>query len=551
MKIFPIFTQRFLLSRIDFFMMSDIPSIIDTSALEKREYQVNIFEQIKGENSLVILPTGLGKTAIAVYAICWNLEQEKKALMMAPTRPLCQQHIDYLLDTTSLEKEQLKLITGELYDSEERRDIWQEDYDVFVATPQTVNNDLHEIPLSSLGLMIFDEVHRTTGDYAYAEIGKACKDKMDILGLTASPGSSFDKLVEVCENLGIENIEVRTLKDTDVKDYVPDRSIEWIEIEKTEELKDMEDNLNSVLKGFIEDLSDYTKQVKNIEFEKIGKSVLVDIQDNLKDRVKKENKGYLFHALSLTSACIKLIHLKELILTQGIDSAYRYYLKLQEEDSRASKYICKRDEIEKIGDELLDLKAMPVEINPKLNEAKRILKEELSEGRAMIFAQYRDTVDYLVKELRGLNDFTVESLIGQSSKDGEKGMDQKEQKETLEHFREGDIDILVSTSIGEEGLDIPSTELVLFYEAVPSAIRSIQRKGRTGRDGREGSVFVLITEDTKDEAFYWKSYHQEKEMYNNVRELEKKLEKSEDPRKTIDSLKEEDNGAEQSSLENF
>lgn len=514
---------------------------------------MNIFEQIKDRNSLVVLPTGLGKTIIAVYAICWNLEKGKKTLMMAPTRPLCQQHIDFLLDSTLLDEDQVKLITGELHSPEERKSIWKGDYDVFVATPQTVNNDLHEIELDTFGLMIFDEVHRATGDYAYAEIGKACKEKMDFLGLTASPGSSFDSLVEVCSNLGIENIEFRDHKDDDVKDHVSNTMIEWIEIEKSEELKEMESKLESVLQELIQELGDYTKRAKNLNVDRIGKSLLIEIQEDLKERVKKENKGYLYHALSLVSATIKVLHLKEMMVTQGIDAAYRYYLELQEDDSRASKYVCKREELDEIGDKLLDLKVMPIETNPKLTETKKILRENLENGRAMLFAQYRDTLDYLVGKLSDFKGLSVDYLIGQSSKRGEDGMTQEEQKETLKLFREGDIDVLVSTSIGEEGLDIPSTELVVFYEPVPSAIRSIQRKGRTGRDGREGKVFVLITEDTKDEAFYWESYHRENEMYKNIIKLKEKLKGAEDPRKKLESLDKENSSgsSRQSNLENF
>ncbi|MBS3789466.1 MAG: DEAD/DEAH box helicase family protein [Candidatus Thermoplasmatota archaeon] len=517
--------------------MSGISSYIDPDTLEKREYQVNIFENIKEKDSLVVLPTGLGKTIIAVFLICWKLESGKKTLMMAPTRPLCKQHLDFLLDSTSLNENDIELLTGELYSPEERKEIWEGDAKIFLATPQTVNNDLHEIPIGSIDLMVFDEVHRATGDYAYVEIGKACKEKMQFLGLTASPGSSLDKLVEVCANLEIENIEVRKETDDDVEPYVSEKIMEWTELEKNEELVVMEEWSNSLLEEFIEELSDYTKQARNLKAEEIGKSVLIDIQEDLQERIKKENKGYLFHALSLTSASIKISHLKELILTQGIDAAHRYYLNLLDDESRATKYIKKREEFDRLGEKLMDLKAMPVEINPKLNETKKILREELEDGNAMVFAQYRDTVEYLVKELERMEDIFPSRLVGQSDREADHGMSQDEQGKVLESFRDGETNVLVSTSIGEEGLDIPSTELVIFYEPVPSAIRSIQRKGRTGRNSNLGKVHVLLTEDSKDEAFYWKSRHEEKKMYDHVYELKKELENSENPKSMMRSLK--------------
>jgi len=521
--------------------MSDIPSLIKKNALEEREYQVKIFENVKEKDSLVILPTGLGKTIIALFLICWKLKQDKKALMMAPTRPLCRQHLDFLLDSTSLKEKDVELLTGELYSPEKRKEIWKGEAKVFLATPQTVNNDLHEIPVSSIDLMVFDEVHRATGEYAYVELARACREKMQFLGLTASPGSSYDKLVEVCANLEIENIEVRKETDDDVESYSSEKMIEWTEIEKSEEIEVMENWSNSILEDFIEELSGYTKQARNLNVGEIGKSTLIDIQENLQKRINQENKGYLFHSLSLVSASIKISHLKEMLLTQGVDAAHSYYLKLLDDESRAAKYLNKKDEFDRLGEKLMDLKAMPVEINPKLNKAKSLLRDKSNDGNAIVFAQYRDTVDYLVEELRRVEGIFPSSLVGQSDKGTTEGMNQDEQEKVLEDFRDGKTNVLVSTSIGEEGLDIPTTELVIFYEAVPSAIRYIQRKGRTGRDGNIGKVHVLFTEDSKDEAFYWKSRYGEKKMYDHVYKLKKELDKSDDPKSKILSLQAESN----------
>ena len=69
----------------------------------------------------------------------------------------------------------------------------------------------------------------------------------------------------------------------------------------------------------------------------------------------------------------------------------------------------------------------------------------------------------------------------------------------LERFRNGEFNTLICTSVGEEGLDIPLVETVIFYEPVPSAIRTIQRRGRTARN-EKGSVVVLLTKGTRDEA---------------------------------------------------
>ncbi len=516
----------------------EIPSIIKHNDVEKRDYQIDIFKKIKVNNSLVVLPTGLGKTLIGVYLLGEKLEKGIKTIFMAPTKPLCEQHRDLVSNVTNIEEDKLKLITGELFTPDERKEIWDQNYEVYFATPQVVNNDLKYVNLSVIGLMIFDEAHRASGDYAYVEIAKACKERAQFLGLTASPATSFDDLVEVCANLYIEKIEVRKEDSDDVKPFVSDKMIRWIKIEKSEEIKMIEGKLDDVLENFLTDLKKYSKRLRMKDFDNIGKSVLIDLQENLQTRIKKKNSpGYLYHALSLAAATIKLMHLKELILTQGIDSAHSYFLKLKEEDSRASKYIRKKDKFDEVGEKLLDLKTMPIDINKKLDRLKNILRDELGEGKAMIFAQYRDTVDHLVKELKGFEEVNPARLVGQSENADREGMSQDEQKRVIEKFENEDINVLVSTSIGEEGLDIPSNELVIFYEPVPSAIRYIQRKGRTGRNNMPGKVYVLLTVDSKDEIYQWKSYNEERKMFDHVYQLKERLEKSQEPKKKIQSLR--------------
>ena len=109
-------------------------------------------------------------------------------------------------------------------------------------------------------------------------------------------------------------------------------------------------------------------------------------------------------------------------------------------------------------------------------------------------------------------------FVGQSSRADDEGLSQKKQAEILQKFRAGEFNVLIATSVGEEGIDIPATDMVLFYEPVPSEIRSIQRKGRTGR-ARAGRVVVLMAKGTRDEAYYWISDRKEKTMNRQMQSL--------------------------------
>jgi ERCC4-related helicase len=102
-------------------------------------------------------------------------------------------------------------------------------------------------------------------------------------------------------------------------------------------------------------------------------------------------------------------------------------------------------------------------------------------------------------------------------------LNQKEQKKIIEEFSDGRINILVATCIAEEGLDIPEVNEVIFYEPIPSAIRAIQRSGRTARL-MKGKLTILITKGTRDETFYYASRAREKKMHKAIDSIKLDLE---------------------------
>jgi ERCC4-related helicase len=78
--------------------------------------------------------------------------------------------------------------------------------------------------------------------------------------------------------------------------------------------------------------------------------------------------------------------------------------------------------------------------------------------------------------------------------------------------------VICATCIAEEGLDIPEVNIVVFYEPVPSAIRMIQRAGRTARL-MKGKLIMLITKKTRDEAFFYVSRSREKKMKTAIESI--------------------------------
>ncbi|MBU0591193.1 hypothetical protein KKD40_03175, partial [Candidatus Micrarchaeota archaeon] len=143
--------------------------------------------------------------------------------------------------------------------------------------------------------------------------------------------------------------------------------------------------------------------------------------------------------------------------------------------------------------------------------------KELKGKKMIVFVQYRAQIARIETVLNE-NGITAKQFVGKKD-----GVTRKIQEETITDFREGKFDVLVASMIGEEGLDIPAVDSVIFYEPVPSEIRSIQRRGRAARL-KEGEITILMTKDTRDEYFYYASQNREKRMKKILRGMQKKPE---------------------------
>ena len=198
--------------------------------VQPRLYQEAIFAKATEGNTLVVLPTGLGKTLIALLMTAQrlNLYPNSKVLILAPTKPLVQQHEATFRKHTRCEPDEIVVFTGDI-NPEKRKVLWER-AKVVLSTPQALENDIltRRILLDEVSLLVVDEAHRATGDYSYVFVAKqymTYSKLQRILALTASPGSQQETIDAVIKNLFIENIELRTPSDADVKEYLQDINI--------------------------------------------------------------------------------------------------------------------------------------------------------------------------------------------------------------------------------------------------------------------------------------------------------------------------------------
>lgn len=488
---------------------------IAPDTVEERSYQTNMVAGCLRGNTLFILPTGLGKTIVALRAVVEYLPKGK-VLILAPTKPLLKQHLDTFQEL--MVGHTVCLISGNV--GPEKRIGMIDENDVIIATPQTVANDLEagRYNLDRFSMVIYDEAHRSVGNYASVKVAQHCHKGIRSIGMTASPGASIDRIREVCINLNLSRIDARSEDDRDVSPYVHDTYIINLKVNLPDDLVAIDHLFKTILSGYVSRL--ISMNLMN-PVRPASRGYLLEIQRTLQLRLNNGDRG-VFPALALTSKSIKVLHAIMLAETQGVTPLRIYMSKLEEEaeqdnGGRSARSIVSTQEYKDIR-KIVDTTNVE---HPKVSRTMSIVSKILADdpkSRIMVFTQYRDTCDMMVSKLSGIPDAKVERLIGQSKE----GMKQKEQVAMLDRLRAGEINVIVATSVGEEGLDIASTNAVVFYEPVPSEIRTIQRKGRTGRKN-DGEVYVLIAAGTMDEGLEATSKRKEEAMRANIEKLNEEL----------------------------
>lgn len=491
--------------------------------VEERKYQTDMVSGCLDRNSLLILPTGLGKTIVAMRLAAAFLDSGK-VLVLAPTKPLVDQHRNTF---SSLMRD---TVVGEMNGTMKpsaRKELMG-CCDIVVSTPQSIANDLEagRYDLSEVSLVIYDEAHRGTGGYAYVRVSGFCRKDTRCVGMTASPGSSLPRIEEVCVNLRLRRIDVRSDDDPDVSPYIHDTFVNRVELNIPQDLMDASSLLKSMLDHFSSEMASLGLISPDRQ---ISTTYMLSVGGRLQNRLAKgEKSAIVYRGLALHSMCIKLLHAIGLAETQGMTPLRNYIARIvaeseQKEGGRSAREIVRRPEFVGVRNILAKSNVEHSKVSRVMSLVSRTVNNGES-SRVMVFAQYRETCEMLVSKISSIDGARVAMLVGQSNG----GLKQREQIELLDGFRDGTYNVLVSTSVGEEGLDVSSTDMVIFYEPVSSEIRTIQRRGRTGRKN-DGEVFVLIAKGTLDEILEQTSKDKEAAMRQKLERLSEELGRGSSP----------------------
>ena len=489
---------------------------VKKDSIEYRDYQVNLANQAMKQNCLVVLPTGLGKTTVALQVIAeYLLKGTGGVLFLAPTRVLINQHYEFLKN--NLKIEDVAQITGEDLVNK-RKKLWMNS--IICATPEITKNDLDRqiVSPNQFNLVIFDEAHRAIGDYAYVGIvERFVGSNVKIMGMTATLPSEKEKAKEILTNLRISDVAQRTEESSDVKPFIQETRTQWINVELPLELKQMQ--------GLVKKSLDQRYMELKRNGLKISDNKSLSQLLRLRDFVLRSNRR---SAKPLFTA-IRIHYALNMLESHGVTSFLRFCERTSKKKGAGVKELFEMDPNFTQAITLAKSAQSKGIEHSKIPKLKELL--ESIGGKTLIFTSYRDSVEVIHKKLIDMN-IKAGILIGKS---GETGLKQKQQIETVQKFRDGTYTVLIATRVGEEGLDISEVNHVIFYDNVPSSIRYIQRRGRTGRK-EAGKLIVLIAKGTIDETYYWIGKRKITAAKNMGEKMTQVLQKkTENPKKALDA----------------
>ncbi|XP_071170930.1 ATP-dependent RNA helicase DHX58-like [Mytilus edulis] len=493
--------------------------------IKLRDYQLELAEKaLTGKNTVICADTGSGKTWVALHIVQEHLNSKEspKVAFMARTNPLVLQQ--YTLFKHHLADKRVYIINKNEKSTIPLKKLMEMN-DVFFFTPQILINNIEkgDTRIPQFTLLILDECHHTTKGEPYnnlmrkyLKIKHNCDDipLPQIVGLTASIGvgaattedGAITHMIKIFSNLDVHEISTVEENKEEMKKCVAIPTEEYVRMEVyyddpcrtiiEEEMKKVEILYEGTMKGKgVLNILDTRQNLPGGEF--LSKTYLESI-------IKLRNQIMCDTTLPQDTGremiCC-LIHLG--ILHEALDINYLMNVehvvqflkrKYVEENQQPDELIPIERKLLNFGKDLIQKFENQKSIRPNPN--LRLIEEKLQElycttesgkdSLGMIFVQTRATAkslaEYLNEKLEGI-DIPVKPFIGSKSSETSDGLSENEKKELLEDFRSHKIKLLVATSVGSEGIDVPECNSVMKYNYSGNEISIIQMRGRTRKAG--------------------------------------------------------------------
>ncbi|CAF0722745.1 unnamed protein product [Brachionus calyciflorus] len=465
-----------------------------------------------GENNIITVRTGSGKTLIAALIARYWYEKYAKQDKLADFK------VAFIVPTRNLVSQQIKVFE-KAFASNELLEI-SENYNpqkifcsfwlrkIIFLTPQKLFNTLNQtnLTLDSFTIIFFDECHHTNDKHPYNEIMKIYYStvfhktvKPLIVGLTASlgagKGSPYDHLINMCANLDCKTVsniidhDDQVDLDTNIPSPLTD-TIHFI---------DLNTEINSIKFNIQFICSQLGLKVKSKQLPKLGHSEFEQfIFDTNKVAAIEMNRDLLTVVEYLNELNLFYQRCEDFPLEYCIEKLKKFVKDSVVEEPTTIKSFC----MSKINDFLIELEKKSNFINPKLScLIKMILKYNKENSRGLVLVRTRHHTKALCEYLNKVNDLKENGiscgfLIGLGCVDGI-SMNENQQRESIENFKNGKFKVLVATDIAQEGLDVPTCNYVIRYEFVSNEIGTVQSRGRAR--AKHGQCILITTRGSLNE----------------------------------------------------
>ncbi|XP_073907726.1 antiviral innate immune response receptor RIG-I isoform X3 [Castor canadensis] len=530
--------------------------------LKPREYQLELaLPAQQGKNTIICAPTGCGKTFVSLLICEHHLKkfpqgQKGKVVFFANHVPVYEQQKSVFSRYFERLGYRVAGISGA---TAENIPVQQtiENNDIIILTPQILVNNLKygTIPsVSVFTMMIFDECHNTNKHHPYNVImfnyldqkfGGSSEPLPQVIGLTASVGvgdatTTDEAMAYICRLCAALDATViatvrENLKELERVVHKPQKFFRKVESRTSNKFKLIISQLMKETEFLAKNISEELGNLFEIQNREFGtqkyEQWIVDVHKKCSvfRMEDKEEESRICTALFLYTSHLRKYNDALIISEDAQMKDALNYLKDFFKNVRAAGF----DEIEqdlswRFEEKLKELESIstdPSNKNPKLRDLYLILQEEYHlnpETKTILFVKTRALVDALkkwIEENSALSFLKPGILTGRGKTSQATGMTLPAQKCVLDAFRNnGDSNILIATSVADEGIDIAQCNLVILYEYVGNVIKMIQTRGR-GR-ARDSKCFLLTSYADVIEKEHMNIY-KEKMMNESISRLQK------------------------------
>ena len=485
-----------------------------------RSYQWELANPgIEGKNYIVVAPTGSGKTLVAALVISKHLQKNQhnndkpKVVFIVNTKPLAEQQkkkLDHFIPGAEVDCSMgdggpavINLLPHK---------------DVIVCTAGKLLDSIKsgKVTFDMISLMVIDECHHTKKSSPQANVmvryleHKAKKGSKvpQIMGLTASPGAgdnphldekkTIDHLVNLCALMDATRGILLVKDNLEELDQNTNKPSYTLEIPLCRSPSD------PFIKTTVIEMERFEKTIPKFKcsFPRWSQEYETIIQQHKQPLELSTNPEFRdqIRTLRLLRCYSQSLNIYMDLSDTDAVSVLEEYTGLPTEDSQATPH--ERELKKSLQELLIRLKRLDSIENPLLKAVKDKLIERFSQNpssKGIMFVRTKKHASSICKWITNVPELaacgiTPRVITGHTRETGA-GMTQVDQEEVMKSFREGVCNLLVATSVAEEGLDVPACNLVIRFQHVSNEIAKTQTQGRARAEESEG--FTILSSDSK------------------------------------------------------